>query len=152
MGVVLELELDGEGSSGDDGNVNAVVEAVLASGEDFSLSKLNSGSVDNNAKSSNLELEVTDNNIITNSTASMDTVIFIDSGRLSQSNVGWLPDISRGTAACPVGDVISRGESKDQSENEDGFHLDLLVFGVIENVKEFNIFISDIWLFILLLP
>lgn len=128
LSVVLEFELDAEGSSGDDGNVNVVIEAVLAAWENFSLVKLDSGSVNNDTEVSNLELEVADNNIITDSTASMDTIVFIDSGSLSQSDVGWGPDVIRLTAALPNGNVVSRSEGEDQSEKEDGFHVDL--FGV----------------------
>ncbi len=120
--VVLELEVKFESTSGNDGDIDVVVEAVLGAGEDFLLSKLNGSGIDNNTSGLNTELEASDSDIVLDVTASVHRVVFVKLGFLGEGDGGWLPWVIRTRAGRPVGGIVSRDKGNAKSEDEEGFH------------------------------
>lgn len=122
LGVVLEFKFNDEFALSDDGDVDTVLEAVLASWEDFSLVELDGLSVDNDTEGSDLHVEITNDNIISDGTASVDGNLFIDSGLLVKGDIAGGPDVSGGTAALPDWGVVSRGKGEAEGDEDDGLH------------------------------
>jgi len=123
--VISKVEVKGEGSSGNDGNENLVIEAVLASREDVLFGKSNFSGEDSSTSSNNLKFEATNSNNILNGTTSMHGVIFIELGFFVKSDGSWLPWVIRLAAAVPFGGIVSKSESSNKSEDDQSLHLDI---------------------------
>jgi len=103
-------------------DIEAIIDAVVASSGKVLFSNSDSSSVDNGERGPDGDLEASDGESRLDITAVVGRVLLVIGGFLFKGSRAGLPSIVGTRAGLPFGGVVGRDDGDKESKEEDGFH------------------------------